>query len=102
MSTNHKESELITLDALALALAARVMLHVMWSRFLERDDAAFAAYLAQLAAHVRVLQPVAISDHLCRFQFGGVFVGAGQEDTYDRLDFVAERVARYQDAIGQP
>ena len=82
-------------------LADRVMLHVMWSRFLERDDAAFAQYLANLRRHVLVLRPVAVSDHLCRFQLGGVFFGAGQEFEYERLDFVADRIARYQDAIGQ-
>ena len=82
-------------------LADRVMIHIMWSRFLEIDDAAFAAYLTQLKQHVQVLRPVAVSDHLCRFQFDGLYVGAGQEYTYDRLDHVAARVSRYQDAIGQ-
>jgi uncharacterized protein len=83
------------------ALADRVMLHVMWSRYLELDERAFAAYLARLRAHVDVLRPLAISDHLCRFQFGGAFVGSGQERDYDDLDVTCERVARYQGAIGQ-
>jgi hypothetical protein len=83
------------------ALADRVMLHVMWSRYLELDDAAFAALLARLRAHIAVLRPLAISDHLCRFHFGGAFVGSGQERDYGDLDFVSERVVRYQDAIGQ-
>ncbi len=82
-------------------IADRVMFHIMWSRHLERDEAALAAYLARLAEHVRVLRPLAISDHLCRFEYAGCFLGAGQEDGYDRLDHVCERVARYQDAIGQ-
>lgn len=88
-------------DQLA-ALADSVMFHVMWSRFLERDEPAFADYLSRLAEHVRVIRPIAISDHLCRFKLGGTFVGAGQEYTYDRLDHARARVARYQDAIGQP
>jgi len=83
-------------------LADRVMLHIMWSRYLELDDAAFADYLARLRRHVQVLRPVAVSDHLCCFQFDGLYVGAGQEYDYARLDDVAERVARYQDAIGAP
>jgi uncharacterized protein len=87
-------------DQLA-ALADRVMLHVMWSRYLELDAAAFADYLARLRRHVDVLRPLAISDHLCRFQIGGAFVGSGQERDYGDLDFVCERVARYQDAIGR-
>ena len=82
-------------------LADRVMFHIMWSRFLELDDAAFADYLARLKRHVEVLRPVAVSDHLCRFQFDGLYVGAGQEYSYDQLDRVAARVSRYQDAIGQ-
>jgi uncharacterized protein (UPF0276 family) len=82
------------------ALADRVMVHVMWSRYLELDEAAFVAYLARLRAHVDVLRPLAVSDHLCRFQFGGAFVGSGQERDYDDLAFTCERVARYQDAIG--
>jgi len=88
-------------DDLAI-LADRVMFHIMWSRHLERDDDALAAYLARLAEHVRVLRPLAVSDHLCRFRAAGCFLGAGQEDGYDRLDHVCERVTRYQDAIGQP
>jgi uncharacterized protein (UPF0276 family) len=87
-------------DHLAV-LGERVLVHVMWSRFFERDEAAFVDYIGRLAHHVRVLRPVAVSDHLCRFQIDGTFLGAGQEYTYDRLDHVRERVARYQDAIGQ-
>lgn len=87
-------------DDLAV-LADRVMLHVMWSRYLELDEPALRDYLARLRRHVDVLKPLAISDHLCRFQIGHAFVGAGQERTYDDLDFVCERVGRYQDAIGQ-
>jgi uncharacterized protein (UPF0276 family) len=87
-------------DDLAV-LADRVMLHVMWSRYLELDEPALREYLARLRRHVDVLKPLAVSDHLCRFQIGGAFVGAGQERDYDDLDFVCERVARYQDAIGQ-
>ena len=82
-------------------LADRVMLHVMWSRYLELDEPEFRDYLARLGRHVDVLRPLAVSDHLCRFRFGNAFVGAGQERDYDDLDFVSERVARYQDAIGQ-
>jgi len=76
------------------------MFHVMWSRYLELDEPTFAGYLSRLREHVRVLRPIAVSDHLCRFSFGGLFVGAGQEHTYDEIDRIAERVARYQDAIG--
>jgi uncharacterized protein (UPF0276 family) len=82
------------------AIADRVMFHIMWSRYLELDEPAFADYLTRLSEHVRVLRPIAVSDHLCRFSFDGLFVGAGQEHTYDDLAAVAERVARYQDKLG--
>jgi uncharacterized protein (UPF0276 family) len=88
-------------DDLAV-IADRVMLHVMWSRLLEVDDAAFGDYLARLARHVRVLRPLAVSDHLCRFRIGGTFVGSGQEYAYDAFALARDRIARYQDAIGQP
>ena len=87
-------------DDLAV-LADEVMIHTMWSRFLEIDDDAFAAFARHLREHVQVLRPTAVSDHLCRFMFGGLFVAAGQEIAYDRIDHAADRVARYQDAIGQ-
>jgi len=73
----------------------------MWSRFIELDDAAFSDYLERFARHVRALRPIAVSDHLACFRYDGVFVGAGQEYSYERLDHVAARIARYQDAIGQ-
>src|SRR5262245_28423456 len=76
-------------------LADRLMLHVMWSRFLELDDAALASYLERLARHVRVLRPLAVSDHLCRFKLGATFVGAGQEYDYDHLEPARGRIARY-------
>lgn len=82
-------------------LADEVMIHTMWSRFLELDDDAFAAFARRLREHVQALRPTAVSDHLCRFMFDGLFVASGQEIAYDRLDFTVERVARYQDAIGQ-
>jgi len=82
-------------------LGDRLMIHIMWSRFIELDDAAFADYLVRLRRHVQVLRPIAVSDHLCHFQFDGYFVAAGQEYSYERFDHVRDRVARYQDAIGQ-
>jgi uncharacterized protein (UPF0276 family) len=84
------------------AITDRVMIHVMWSRYLELDDDHFADYLERFTRHVRALQPVAVSDHLSQFRFDGLFVGSGQEYTYDHFEHVAARVARYQDAIGQP
>jgi uncharacterized protein len=80
----------------------RRSLHVMWSRFLERDEVALECYLRRLREHVRVLAPFAVSDHLCRFVADDVHLLIPQEHDYTNLDHVCERVARYQDAIGQP
>jgi uncharacterized protein (UPF0276 family) len=84
-------------------LSDRVALNVMWSQFLERDAAAWASYLARLRQHVRVLRPIAVSDHLCRFRsHGNHALAIPQEHDYADLDHVCARVAQYQDAIGQP
>jgi uncharacterized protein len=82
-------------------LADEVMIHTMWSRFLEIDDDAFADFLRRLRHHVQALRPTAVSDHLCRFLCDGLFVASGHEIAYDQIDVAATRVARYQDAIGQ-
>jgi len=62
-----------SLDPVRLAddlatVADRVMLHVMWSRYLDLDSAELDDYLARLRRHVDALRPLAVSDHLCRFQ----------------------------------
>jgi uncharacterized protein (UPF0276 family) len=71
-------------------------LHIMWSRFLERDEDELEAYLKQLRRHVDAAHPVAVSDHLCRFTSGNVRIPFGQEWPYDRFEHVAARV----EAIG--
>ena len=80
--------------------APRVALHVMWSRFLERDLAELDGILARLRGFVDVLRPEAVSDHLCRFAVAGVRVPFAQEHGYDDLDGVCARVGRYQDRLG--
>ena len=80
----------------------RISLHVMWSQFLERDAHAWAAYLARLRDHVRVLRPIAVSDHLCRFRSQTQALVIPQEHDYANLDHVCARIAQYQDTIRQP
>src|SRR5688572_28444682 len=83
-------------------LADQVSLHIMWSRFLEREQAEFEAILKRLDGFVKALKPVAISDHLCRFSVSGVLVPFAQEHDYQKLDEACARVARYQVCIKQP
>ncbi len=90
------------LAAYLFRFSDNVSLHIMWSRFLEVDDDTLDAYLRRLRAHVAVLRPCAVSDHLCRFSSGPLHLVFGQELGYDRLDHACARVDRYQRAIGMP
>ncbi len=90
------------LAAMVARFSDRVSMHVMWSQFLERDAESWKAYLAQLRAHVRVLRPIAVSDHLCRFRSEALRLLIPQEHDYRALDHVCERVSEYQEALQQP
>jgi uncharacterized protein (UPF0276 family) len=79
-----------------------ISLHVMWSRFLERDQSELEPVLQRLAEHVRVLRPQRVSDHLCQFSVEGLLLGHGLELVPKSVDVVARKIDRYQSAIGQP
>ena len=89
------------LDLLA-PLSGRISFHVMRSKFLQRTGAELELFLDRLAEHVRVIQPVRVSDHLARFRIGKVNSALPLELPYRDLDRVCRRVARYQDRIRQP
>jgi uncharacterized protein len=97
-----------TLDGEALAghlsrFSDGASFHVMWSRFLERDDHDLSAILARMRQHVEVTHPCAVSDHLCRFRSGnGVQLLDPSEHDYTDLDTVCARVDAYQEAIRMP
>jgi uncharacterized protein (UPF0276 family) len=97
-----------TLDAEALAghlsrFSDVTSFHVMWSRFLERDDDDLRSVLARMRRHVEVIRPSAVSDHLCRFRSGNgaQLLDPGEHD-YADLDRVCARVDAYQEAIRMP
>ena len=81
----------------------RVALHIMWSRFLERDQEEFEAFLNHLQHHVNIIQPVYISDHLCQFSLNNVALYKGIELDYLNMDLelVRDRVQQYQESIGR-
>ena len=81
--------------------STNISLHVMWSRFLERDEAELSTYFARLREHCHVLKPIAVSDHLCTFRSQTLRLAIPQEHDYVDLAHVASRIERYQDAIGQ-
>jgi uncharacterized protein len=81
--------------------STRISLHVMWSRFLERDEDELTVYLARLREHCHVLDPIAVSDHLCTFRSQTLRLAIPQEHDYVDLAHVVSRVERYQDAIGR-
>lgn len=77
-----------------------VAFHIMWSQFLELDEAEFEDFLRRLQLYVNVIQPLYVSDHLCRFQLNGTRLYKPVEIPYTNLDDICARVARYQERIG--
>lgn len=83
-------------------LGRAIAIHVMWSRFLETDETELTGFLRRLGEHVRVLNPIYVSDHLCRFHLGNTYLSVPLEAHYDDYPHLRERVLRYQDAIERP
>lgn len=77
-----------------------VAFHVMWSKFLNLEEAEFECFLRRLLLHVNIMQPLYVSDHLCRFQLDGTHLFQAMEIPYTDLDAVCTRVDRYQEHLG--
>lgn len=82
--------------------APRVALHIMHSRYLYCSDEKFCNYLRLLTEHVRVLNPLYVSDHVANFRMSGVHLLTPAEYDYELTPRLIERLHRYQEAIGQP
>jgi len=94
----YLDSEKI-LEALS-GISDRVAFHIMWSRFLELDEADLQLFLRRLKVLVDEVNPLYVSDHLCRFSLGHNFnSNFALEYDYLNLDHTIERVKRYQDYI---
>lgn len=79
----------------------RIALHVMWSRFLDRDSTEFQNYLQHFKHHVDVLKPIYVSDHLCRFTLSQLHLFQPIEWNYQDLNVVIDRVDEYQQTLGR-
>ena len=81
----------------------RVALHVMWTGFVHTDVARLERVLDCLAEHVRVLDPLYVSDHLLTIVDEGRYLSPPRDLRYDdELAITCERVQRYQERIGRP
>jgi uncharacterized protein (UPF0276 family) len=77
-----------------------VAFHIMWSRFIERDEKS----LSQLAQHIRLwiekLKPVYVSDHLAQFTMDERTLPLLAELDYDACySKVRDRVLHWQDEL---
>lgn len=79
----------------------RIAFHIMWSRFLDRTDDEFTEFLQRLKFHVDEVQPLYVSDHICTFHQGNVYVKSALEFNYENQEEVWRRVERYQNYIGR-
>lgn len=78
-----------------------IAFHIMWSRFIDRDLEEFEDFLQHLKFHVDVIKPLYISDHICTFHQGNVYVKSGLEFNYDNSEEVWHRIDRYQNYLGR-
>ncbi len=76
-----------------------IAIHIMWSRFLERDESELKPFLQHLKFHVDEIQPIYVSDHLCQFQQGGIHLKNAMEIDYINIDDVCRRIDFYQEYL---
>lgn len=79
----------------------RIAFHVMWSRFLERDEDELQSFLQRLKFHVQEIKPLYISDHICRFTLGKIHSHHGFDFDYLDLETAIQRVDYYQNYLGR-
>lgn len=78
-----------------------VAFHVMFSRFIERDEAELAAMGARLRLFAEELKPLYISDHITRFSVAGRSLALLSELDYEADErLVISRAAAWQDMVG--
>jgi uncharacterized protein (UPF0276 family) len=89
------------LPEILASFSEKIAFHVMWSRFLERDEDDFKAFLKILKYHVDEIKPLYISDHICRFTLGKIHSHHGFDFDYQDLETAVKRVDYYQDYLGR-
>jgi len=75
--------------------------HIMWSRFLERDDGSLVVIAKRLRCWIDALAPVYVSDHVAQFTVEGRLLPLLAEIEYGRnYSKVRDRVLFWQDLLG--
>lgn len=79
----------------------KIAFHVMWSRFLERDEDELKTFLKTLKYHVDEIKPLYISDHICRFTIGKFHSHHGFDFDYQDIETAIRRIDYYQNYLGR-
>ena len=75
--------------------------HIMWSRFMEREESELQFIARQVREWVKFLKPVYISDHLAQFSFRGRMLPLLAEVDYQRVyERACQRVYFWQHELG--
>lgn len=87
---------------IAGAFDCPVGFHVMYSRFLESDEATLVEFAKRLRDYIDAADPIYVSDHILRFSHDGrQFFHLGEIDYFAEYDFVRDRALRWQELVGQ-
>ncbi len=87
---------------LAAAFDCPVGFHIMFSKFLENDEATLVEMAARLRRYIEVLRPIYVSDHVARFTHEGRQLYHLAEPEYRRdYEAMRARVAWWQEQLGQ-
>lgn len=77
--------------------------HIMWSRFLERDRAALKRIGRHIRSYIGTMQPLYVSDHIALFTHHGRRLPLLAEIDYDTsYATVRARIEEWQDILGCP
>lgn len=77
-----------------------ISFHIMWSRFLERDEDELPALARLMRIWIEAINPIYVSDHLARFSVNGRTLPITAEIDYTRFTKTREKLARWQDLLG--
>lgn len=74
--------------------------HIMWSRFLERDESELRALAKILRLWIDEIGPLYVSDHLARFSIDGRTLPITAEIDYGDFSRTLERLVYWQELLG--
>lgn len=76
-----------------------VALHIMFSRFLEREPQELKKIAQHLRSIINMLNPIYVSDHIARFSEQGVDLIRLAEFDYQQVAFASEKIQQWQDLL---